>query len=44
VAGALSVGRPEDLSQARRMLADGVDVSSAREALADPGSDLSAIS
>jgi 3-phenylpropionate/trans-cinnamate dioxygenase ferredoxin reductase component len=43
VAGALSVGRPEDLAEARRMLADGVDVSSAREAIADPGSDLSAI-
>ena len=43
VAGALSVGRPEDLAQARRMLADGVDVSGAREALADTGTDLSAI-
>src|SRR4051794_21288228 len=43
VAGALSVGRSEDLAEARRMLADRVDVSSAREALADAGSDLSAI-
>jgi 3-phenylpropionate/trans-cinnamate dioxygenase ferredoxin reductase component len=43
VAGALSVGRPEDLAEARRMLADGVDVSSAGEAIADPGSDLSTI-
>ena len=43
VAGALSVGRSEDLTQARRMLADGVDVSAAREAIAEPGSDLSAI-
>jgi 3-phenylpropionate/trans-cinnamate dioxygenase ferredoxin reductase subunit len=40
VAGALSVGRPEDLAEARRMLAGSVDVSAAREALADPGSDL----
>jgi 3-phenylpropionate/trans-cinnamate dioxygenase ferredoxin reductase subunit len=44
VAGALSVERPEDLAEARRMLADGVDVSAAREALADPNSDLSEIS
>jgi 3-phenylpropionate/trans-cinnamate dioxygenase ferredoxin reductase subunit len=44
VAGALSVGRSEDLAEARRMLADGVDVSAAREALADPGSDLASIS
>lgn len=43
VAGALSVGRSEDLAEARRMLADGVDVSGAREVIADPGSDLSAI-
>lgn len=43
VAGALSVGRPEDLSEARRMLADRVDVSAAREAIADPDTDLSTI-
>jgi 3-phenylpropionate/trans-cinnamate dioxygenase ferredoxin reductase subunit len=43
VAGALSVERSEDLAEARRMLADGVDVSAAREAIADPGSDLSEI-
>jgi len=43
VAGALSVERSEDLAEARRMLADGVDVSAARDAIADPGSDLSAI-
>jgi 3-phenylpropionate/trans-cinnamate dioxygenase ferredoxin reductase subunit len=43
VAGALSVGRSEDLAEARRMLADGVDVSGSEEALADPDSDLSAI-
>jgi 3-phenylpropionate/trans-cinnamate dioxygenase ferredoxin reductase component len=44
VAGALSVDRSEDLGEARRMLADGVDVSGATEHLADTGSDLSAIS
>ena len=43
VAGALSVERSEDLAEARRMLADGVDVSSAREAIADVDADLSAI-
>jgi 3-phenylpropionate/trans-cinnamate dioxygenase ferredoxin reductase subunit len=41
VAGCLSVERPEDLAEARRLLADGVDVSSARDQIADPGSDLS---
>jgi 3-phenylpropionate/trans-cinnamate dioxygenase ferredoxin reductase component len=44
VAGALSVGRSEDLAEARRMLADGVDVSAARDRIADPGSDLGEIS
>jgi len=44
VAGALSVGRSEDLAEARRMLADGVDVSAAGERIADPSADLSAIS
>ena len=44
VMGALSVGRSEDLAEARRLLADGVDVSAAREKLADPGSDLGEIS
>ncbi len=44
VAGALSVERSEDLAEARRLLADGVDVSAAREQIADPGSDLGAIS
>ncbi len=43
MAGALSVGRSEDLAEARRLLADGVDVSAARDLIADPGSDLSAI-
>ena len=44
VAGALSVERSEDLNEARRMLADGVDISGAKEQLGDPESDLSAIS
>ncbi len=43
VAGALSVGRSEDLADARRLLAGGVDVSGAREKLADPDSDLGGI-
>jgi 3-phenylpropionate/trans-cinnamate dioxygenase ferredoxin reductase subunit len=44
VAAALSVERSEDLAEARRMLADGVDVSAARDRIADPSSDLSEIS
>jgi 3-phenylpropionate/trans-cinnamate dioxygenase ferredoxin reductase subunit len=43
VAGALSVGRPEDLAEARRMLADGVDVSAAATRIADPDGDLSSL-
>jgi 3-phenylpropionate/trans-cinnamate dioxygenase ferredoxin reductase component len=43
VAGALSVERSEDLAEARRMLADRVDVSAAREQIADPSTDLSEI-
>jgi 3-phenylpropionate/trans-cinnamate dioxygenase ferredoxin reductase subunit len=43
VAGCLSVERSEDLAEARRMLAEGVDVSAAGERIADPDSDLSAI-
>jgi 3-phenylpropionate/trans-cinnamate dioxygenase ferredoxin reductase subunit len=43
VAGALSVGRSEDLAEARRMLADGVDVSVAQGAIANPDGDLAAI-
>lgn len=43
VAGALSVERSEDLAEARRLLADGVDVSGAKDQIADPKSDLSAI-
>jgi 3-phenylpropionate/trans-cinnamate dioxygenase ferredoxin reductase subunit len=44
VAGALSVERSEDLAEARRLLADRVDVSAAKAQIADSGSDLSAIS
>ncbi len=44
VAGALSVGRSEDLAQARRLLAGRVDISGAREAIADADSDLASIS
>jgi 3-phenylpropionate/trans-cinnamate dioxygenase ferredoxin reductase component len=43
VAGCLSVGRSEDLAEARRMLADGVDVSGAKDAIADPDADLATI-
>jgi 3-phenylpropionate/trans-cinnamate dioxygenase ferredoxin reductase subunit len=43
VAGALSVERSEDLAEARRLLADRVDVSGARERIADADSDLSEI-
>jgi 3-phenylpropionate/trans-cinnamate dioxygenase ferredoxin reductase subunit len=44
VAGALSVGRSEDLAEARRLLAAGIDVSAAREQIADSGSDLAPLS
>jgi len=44
VAGALSVGRSEDLAEARRLLADGVDVSAAGRQIADPDSNLGEIS
>jgi 3-phenylpropionate/trans-cinnamate dioxygenase ferredoxin reductase subunit len=43
VAGALSVERSEDLAEARRLLADGVDVSGAVDRISDLGSDLSTI-
>ena len=39
--GALSVGRPEDLMQARRLLAAGGELGGRAEALADLGADLS---
>jgi 3-phenylpropionate/trans-cinnamate dioxygenase ferredoxin reductase subunit len=43
VAAALSVGRSEDLEQARRLLASGVDVMAHKAALADRDSDLEAL-
>jgi 3-phenylpropionate/trans-cinnamate dioxygenase ferredoxin reductase subunit len=43
VAGCLSVERSEDLAEARRLLAEGVDVSAAKAQIADTGSDLSQI-
>jgi len=43
VAGALSVGRSEDLAEARRLLADRVDVSGVKTELGDADSDLSTI-
>jgi 3-phenylpropionate/trans-cinnamate dioxygenase ferredoxin reductase component len=44
VAGCLSVERSEDLAEARRMLAEGVDVSGAVAQLEDPAADLASIS
>jgi 3-phenylpropionate/trans-cinnamate dioxygenase ferredoxin reductase subunit len=43
VAGCLSVGRSEDLAEARRLLADGVDVSGAIDRIADSAADLSSL-
>ncbi len=43
VVGALTVGRSEDLADARELLAKGVDVSGHREALGDLGSDLTEV-
>jgi len=44
VAGALSVERPEDLAEARRLLASGTDLSELKDRLADPGFELASIS
>jgi 3-phenylpropionate/trans-cinnamate dioxygenase ferredoxin reductase component len=44
VAAALSVGRPEDLMHARRLLESGADVSGQRELLADADAELGDIS
>jgi 3-phenylpropionate/trans-cinnamate dioxygenase ferredoxin reductase component len=41
VAGCLSVGRSEDLAEARRLLAEGVDVAAAVDTIADADADLS---
>jgi 3-phenylpropionate/trans-cinnamate dioxygenase ferredoxin reductase subunit len=44
VAGCLSVERSEDLAEARRMLAEGVDVSGAVARIEDASADLASIS
>jgi 3-phenylpropionate/trans-cinnamate dioxygenase ferredoxin reductase component len=44
VAGALSVERPEDLAEARRLLADRTDLAEAKARIADPDFDLASIS
>jgi 3-phenylpropionate/trans-cinnamate dioxygenase ferredoxin reductase component len=43
VAGCLSVGRSEDLAEARRLLADEVDVTGVLDRIADADADLSAL-
>jgi 3-phenylpropionate/trans-cinnamate dioxygenase ferredoxin reductase subunit len=43
VAGALSVGRSDDIDQARRLLADGVDVSGSLDVLGDAEGDLESL-
>ena len=43
LAGAVTAGRPEDLMHARRMLAEGADLGGRAGALADEGTDLSAL-
>jgi 3-phenylpropionate/trans-cinnamate dioxygenase ferredoxin reductase component len=43
VAGCLSVGRSEDLAEARRLLAEGVDLSGSVAAIGDADADLSAL-
>ena len=43
VAGALSVGRSEDLAVARELLANGVDVSASKDALGDADTDLGSL-
>jgi 3-phenylpropionate/trans-cinnamate dioxygenase ferredoxin reductase subunit len=43
VAGALSVGRSDDIDQARRLLAGGVDVSGSLDVLGDADSDLESL-
>jgi 3-phenylpropionate/trans-cinnamate dioxygenase ferredoxin reductase subunit len=43
VVAALSVGRPEDLQHARRLVESGADVSADRDAIADADSDLEAV-
>ena len=43
VAGALAVGRSEDLIEARRLIESGADVSEETEALTDVGTDLASV-
>jgi 3-phenylpropionate/trans-cinnamate dioxygenase ferredoxin reductase subunit len=43
VAGCLSVGRSEDLAEARRLLAEGTDLAGAIDRLGDPDANLSAL-
>jgi 3-phenylpropionate/trans-cinnamate dioxygenase ferredoxin reductase component len=43
VAGCLSVGRSEDLAEARRLLAEGTDMAGAIDRLGDPDADLSSL-
>jgi 3-phenylpropionate/trans-cinnamate dioxygenase ferredoxin reductase subunit len=43
VAGALSIGRSEDLEHARRLIAAGTDVGARADELGDPSSDLAAL-
>jgi 3-phenylpropionate/trans-cinnamate dioxygenase ferredoxin reductase subunit len=43
LAAALSVGREEDLMQARRLLADRVDLAGREDALGDPATDLAGL-
>lgn len=43
VAGCLSVGRSEDLAEARRLLAEGADVAAAKATIADATADLSGL-
>lgn len=43
VAGCLSVGRSEDLAEARRLIHEGTDIAGAEDRIADPDADLSAL-
>src|SRR6201996_285478 len=43
VAGCLSLGRSEDLSEARRMIFEGADISGAKDRIADSAADLSSL-
>ncbi|HEY0277590.1 MAG TPA: FAD-dependent oxidoreductase [Solirubrobacterales bacterium] len=43
VAGCLSLGRSEDLAEARRMIHEGIDISGATEKIGDPSADLSSL-